>query len=274
MVWSSPLPLSDRGRRYIDEIMKLPAEGGDRLKFFLAYLEDEDAMLAEDAFDEFARAPYETVKAVKDDMQHDQLLAWIRSGEIPATRRRLYLTMLGVCGTPADLPMLETLMRSEDRKQKAGLDAMIACYLTIKGSDGLPLIEEMFLKNEQVDYTDTYSAIMALRFHISDGGVIPQQRIAAALRLILDRPALADLVIPDLAQAEDWSVIDKVAKLFVEADESTSYVRVPVIRYLLGCPLPEAKQTIEKLKKIDAKAVEQASLFSPAAAVSAPKVEN
>ena len=66
-------------------------------------------------------------------MDRAQLLKWIQDSEVPASRRRLYLTMLGVCGSVKDLPMLEELLSSSDRKKKAGLDALIGCYLTLKG---------------------------------------------------------------------------------------------------------------------------------------------
>ena len=80
---------------------------------------------------------------------------------------------------------------------------------------------------------------------------------------MLDRPELADLVIPDLARWEDWSVMEQLVKLFKTADEKTSWVRVPVINYLRACPLPEAKQHLTSLEKIDPDAVRRASTFFP-----------
>ncbi len=53
-----------------------------------------------------AKSPYEEVLALKPQMNHDQLVAWIKNEDIPASRRRLYLTMLGVCGSEKDLPLL------------------------------------------------------------------------------------------------------------------------------------------------------------------------
>ena len=96
-------------------------------------------------------------------MKHDKLVEWFKSTQIPVSRRRLYMTMLGVCGTPADLPMLEEMIRSKDRQTKGALDALVAAYLTLKGPDGMPLVEELFLKNKDAEYTDTYATIMALR---------------------------------------------------------------------------------------------------------------
>jgi hypothetical protein len=155
------------------------------------------------------------------------------------------------------------LLKSEDRKNKAGLDAMIACYLTLKGPEGMPLIEDLFLKNQKAEYADTYAAIMALRFHGTEATIIPKERLLKGLHHMLDRPQLADLVIPDLARWEDWTVMPRLVKLFKEADEKTSWVRVPVVNYLRACPKPEAKEYIKELEKVDPAAVKRANTFFP-----------
>ena len=263
LMWSTPLQLSARGKTYVSKLLSVPATGAERLEFFQDYLEDNDEMLARDAYDEFAKAPYAEIKAVKDKLKYENLVGWIKSSDVPASRRRLYLTLLGVCGTSKDLTMLEEMMKSTDRKQKAGLDALIGCYLTLKGAEGMPLVEDLFLKNKSAEYADTYAAIMALRFHATDGGVIEKQRVIKGLRHMLSRPQLADLVIPDLARWEDWSVMDKLVDLFIKADEKSSWVRVPVINYLRACPMPEAKEHIKKLEKVDPAAVKRAHNFFP-----------
>lgn len=263
LMWSTPLQLTERARKYIPELLALPKEGVKRLEFFQNHLEDNDEMLARDAYDEFAKAPYPTVIALKPKMDHKRIVEWIQDGDIPASRRRLYLTMLGVCGSDKDLPMLEKMLRSEDRKAKAGLDAMIGCYLTLMGPEGMPLVEELFLKNDKAEYADTYAAIMALRFHGGETDVIPKKRILEGLRYMLDRPQLADLVIPDLARWEDWGSMPRLVKLFIEADDKSSWVRVPVINYLRACPDPEAAAQIKELEKIDPAAVKRANTFFP-----------
>jgi hypothetical protein len=136
----------------------------------------------------------------------------------------------------------------------------------------MPLVEELFLRNQQAEYADTYAAIMALRFHGSETDILPRERILQGLRLMLDRPQLADLVIPDLARWEDWTVMGRLVRLFKEADEKSSWVRVPVINYLRACPLPEAQQSIQELEKIDPAAVKRANTFFPfGAAAAAPE---
>jgi hypothetical protein len=93
--------------------------------------------------------------------------------------------------------------------------------------------------------------------------VIPRDRILEGLRHVLDRIQLADLVIPDLARWEDWSQMQRLVTLFKEADEKSSWVRVPVINYLRACPKPEAAQYIKQLEQIDPDAVRRANAFFP-----------
>lgn len=264
-MWSTPLPLTERGIKYLTNLVQLPKEGAERLLFFQEHLEDSDEMLARDAYDEFAKAPYAQLKAVKDKLKHEQAVAWIKNPEIPASRRRLYLVMLGITGSEKDLPMIEEFMTSSDRKAKSGLDALIACYLTLKGEAGLPLVEKLFLANAKADYADTYAAIMAIRFHGSEGGIIDTKQLVKSLHPMLERPELADLVIPDLAKWQDWSVVDKLFELYKTANEKNSWVRVPVVNYLRACPLPKAKELLVECEKIDPAAVKRANTFFPGA---------
>jgi hypothetical protein len=262
--WSTPLHLSERAIKYLTDIQKLPKQGAERLVFFQDYLQDADEHIARDAYDEFARAPHAEVKALKPHMDHDKLVAWIKDPDIPAVRRRLFLVMLGVCGDERDLPLLEGILRSTDRKQKAGLDMVIVCYLNLKGESGLKLIEELYLANSKADYADTYAAIMAIRLQASDFGAIDKRALVKSLHPMLDRPELADLVIPDLAKWEDWSVMDRLFDLYKTADPKTSWLRVPVVNYLRTCPLPRAKKLLEECERIDPAAVKRAKTFFPA----------
>ena len=219
--------------------------------------------MARDAYDEFASAPYDDLKKLKPQLKREKLLGWIDDTSLPPDRKRLYLVLLGICGKPEDAKFLESLLRSEEPNKRAGLDAMIACYVTLLGDDGLKLIDELFLANKKSQYADTYAAIMALRFHGTDGGIISKDRVLKSMQLILQRPELADLVIPDLARWEDWSQIDRLVELFKTADEKSSWVRVPVINYLRACPKPEASAKLDELKEIDPAAFKRATSFFP-----------
>ena len=129
------------------------------------------------------------MKKLKPFLCRDKLLVCFSNTELSPDRKRLYLTLLGVCGNKEDTALLEELMRSTDPAKRSGMDAMIGCYLTLKGADGLGLVEELFLKNKKCEFADVYAAIMALRFHGTDGGVIDRTRVVESMHYVLDRPS-------------------------------------------------------------------------------------
>jgi len=271
-VWQSALEIGAEGPEYLDQVRKLSKKGGQRLVFFQDYLTHKNRALAEDAFGEFASAPYKDLLEMKGRLKRDQIVRWIADPKTPVSRRRLYFTMLGVCGTKKEADWLAEIIRSGDTPSKRGLDALIACYLRLSGKSGLPLIEERFLKHEKIDgkqvpYIETYAAIQAIRFHGQETDVIARKRLLASLRLLLDRPLQADLVIPDLARWKDWSVIERLTTMFKQADDETSYLRVPVVQYLMACPLPAAKKKLAELEKLDPEVVRRAVItLAPAKA--------
>ena len=278
LVWSSPIQLSDKAVAYIKKLGDLPEKGADRLAFFMKHLEDPDETLARDAYDEFAVAPYEDVRALESRMDPTQLLAWIENPKVQANRRRLYATMLGVCGTKADAERIAAILKGdglgEDKAEvRSGLDALIACYVTLTGEEGLDLVDKLFLdrKARDVPFTETYAAVMALRFLGEESHIVPRPRVLQSLRLLLDEPKLADLVIADLARWEDWSVVDRLTELFEKATADNIFVREPVVNYLKACPLPEAAAAVTKLEKIDPEAVRRAATLAGFAGALAAK---
>ncbi len=261
--WTTPMKASQRVVDYLKALDTLPEQGADRLAFFAEHFEDEESVLAYDAYDEFARAPYEDVKQLRDRLDRDKLIGWIEDPDVMKSRKRLYYTLLGVCGTEKDVDLLAEILRSGDRERQAGLDALIACYLTLQGDKGLPLIEELFLRNPKAEYIDVFSAIQALRFHGTEADKVSTDRIVRALRHVLDRPDMADMVIPDLARWKDWEVMERLVTMFREANtDETNWVRTPIISYLQACPKPAAKQYIDELREIDPAAVKRAEMLA------------
>jgi hypothetical protein len=282
LVWSSPIRVGERAIGYLKQLEGLPEKGPERLAFFLGHLEDEDDTLTRDAYDEFAVAPYEDVRALGDRLDATQLLAWIEDPAIPANRRRLYATMLGICGSPADAARIAAILEgegpvAEHPEIRNGLDALIACYVALRGEAALDLVDRLFLDRaaaadppREVPFTETYAAVMALRFLGEESDLVPRGRVLASLRLLLDEPKLADLVIADLARWQDWSVVDRLATIFKEATPDNIFVREPIVNYLRACPLPEAAAAIDELEQIDPDAVRRAATLAGLAGIAAP----
>lgn len=270
--WNTPMALTLRGVHYLETVVNLPQDRAARLAVLQPYLEDKDPLIAIDAYNEFAIAPYEALKQLRPKMNRQQLRAWVRDERISPNHRKLYLTMLGICGTEADASLLQSLLIDTNGNTGA-LDSLVAGYLVLRGSEGLPLVEKTFLVSPNATYVDTFAAVQGLRITEQLTDRISRQRLAQSLRLVLERGDVADLVIPDLARWQDWQSLDRLVRLFHEAPPaSRSAVRTSVLRYLLACPLPAAKVQRQKLAALDPAAMKRATALFPlgAAPRSAP----
>lgn len=295
--WNIPLPLTKLGMQYIDDLKELPAEGPERLAYFLNYLQHEDPLLSQDAYDEFARSPYEAVIALEDKMDKDKLWNWIDSRDVSPSRRSLYFTMLGVCGDQSDADRLEQMMLSdsrvlksaaeaasamsvalggpigipvvpemvamEERRRQLGFSALVGCYLKLRGIEGMDVVDEYFLANPDADYTQVFATCLALRVLGEETDIVPMPRLRSSMRLVLDKPEFAEQAITDLARWEDWTVLDRLVEMYETAPPRT-FVKEPIIAYLDrasqqdGETGEEAKTALAKLEEQDPETVKRA----------------
>ncbi len=105
--------------------------------------------------------------------------------------------------------------------------------------------------------------IIAIRVHNEEFKTITTERLQAAFRMVLTRNELADLVIPDLARWEDWTVIVRLEELFQQSNKATQFVKIPIINYLRVCPKPEAALALARCTALDPVAVRRAEAAFP-----------
>ena len=103
-------------------------------------------------------------------------------------------------------------------------------------------------------------------------GVIPKDRLRSAMRLLVDRPGVADMAIADLARWQDWSVQDRLMEIYKKGNPENPLgeiaVRRAIIRYMIAStldgkenPTPpphvaKAKKHLETLRQLDPRTVE------------------
>ena len=261
--WSRPWGISQTGREYLTKLA-LGDPALNRASLYARYWNSADEAVARDVHEEINMLSDDEVRPVAALVDRQKILARIEDPKLPASRLRLAYRLLEARPQrePADIAMLKRRLLSDDPADLRGLDCAIACYLTLHpAEEAVALVEKRFLSNREAEYQHTYAAIMALRYHI-DLGVLPKQRLVRALRLMLQRPELADLVVIDLAKAEDWESMNQLVELFKTAEiKGAQWVRVPTIRYLRVCPLPAAEEHLRELKRIDPDAFDKAGKF-------------
>jgi hypothetical protein len=240
---------------YLEASRQLP-DDPQRLAFFLPHTDSPDELVASDAYAEFARAPVAEYVAIRSRLEPAWLLERIGSLETKANRRTLYLMLLGVCGTPEDARPVAEILRRRDERYRPSLHAAVVCYLWLAGADGVPLIEDLFFRDPTGEWTDTYAAIVAVRFCGEESDAIPRSRLLQAFRHLLARPDYVDFVIVDFARWEDWSIVEPLSRLFrelpdrVASDTIVRSVRFSIVQYLHACPLAEAKIRLEEIRRV------------------------
>ena len=292
--WGEPLEVSETSWNYIKQSPPLEADPKVRLTYYLQFLEFPDKLIAGDAFQIFGNAPYEDISEIADKLPRDRLRKWLVDPNTEVARLGLYGLLLGLCGTEEDAKTMENIILDTKDELRLGVNGVIAGYLQLKGEPALDLIEKTKLKpkyqtdakgnfvlnsrgeKKKFPFSETYAAVQALRFYWTYGnGKISKDRLRKAMRELLAREELGDLVIADLARWKDWSVQDKLMTLYEDEDYSLPSTKRAIVRYLIasmkdvskeeGAELPKhavnAKTYIELLRKKDPDIVEQAERF-------------
>ncbi len=279
--WMSPLDISGQGFEYVKNAPSPEQDPAKRLAYYVKFLESSDPLIADDAYAEFANAPYKTIASVKDKFPHEKLRKWVFSDETSVTRLGLYGLMLGLCGDKKDMELLKAKVIENDEEFRLGIDGVMAGYLVLAGEQGLKVLEDAKLKPSlqtpsKVPFSETFAALQAIKFMWEYGeGRIAAEKLRGAQRILLDNPSLADLVIIDLARWQDWSIIGRLKKMYGQEPYDVPAIKRSIVGYLIQCikqkpaeqgkPVPEyvaeAEAFLAELEKKDPKTVKVARLL-------------
>jgi hypothetical protein len=232
--WGSPMEVTKEGFQYLKNLPSPKDDQADRLKYFLKYLEHPDAMVSADAYGEFAKANYADICELSKEMPREKLREWLQSPDTSASRLGLYGLMLGLCGNEEDAKLMEEKITTVTGDFRLGIDGVMGGYLLLTGDKGLDVLDRTKLKDKKSTFSETYAAMGAIRFMWQYGkDAIKPERLRASMRLLLDRPELADLVIADLARMEDWEAQDRLMELYGAPDYDIPSIKRSIIRYML-----------------------------------------
>lgn len=268
--WGSPIEVTEDSFAYIKNAPKPELPTKERLKYFIKFLEHPNATVATDAYGEFANAPYADITPLAPEMPRDKLRVWLNDPQVSPSRTGLYGLMLGLCGKDEDSEVLAKKIFEPTTEFRLGIDGVMGGYLLLTGEKGLAQIDEKKLADKKVPFSETYSAMQALRFlwQYSEGK-FPAERLRQSMRLLLDRPELADLVIADLARWKDWSVQDRLMSMYGKDEYDIPSIKRAVVRYMLACSKDQtaasdaesAAKHLAHLEEDDPKTVADAKRF-------------
>lgn len=274
--WGDPIEVTETSYHYISQAPAPEEKTSKRLRYFMKFLEFPDQMISNDAYAEFANAPYEDITPLAKDLPREKIRKWIVDPETPVTRLGLYGLLLGLCGQESDIAFMEKKINEPTKDFRLGIDGVISGYLLLTGAEGLDNIDQSKFVPKDVAFSETYAAMQALRFMWTYGdGRISKDRLRESMRLLLDRPELTDLVVADLARWNDWSVLNRLMEMYGTGDYDIPSIKRAIVRYLLvaskgknkkgvgpdAATTEKAKQLLDKLRKEDPKTVKSAERF-------------
>jgi len=275
--WGTPVEVSSASYKYIAGAPHPKKPAAERLKYFLQYLEFPDDVVSNDAYAEFANAPYKDIAKLAKDLPRERIRKWIASSDTAPTRLGLYGLLLGLCGKADDAKLMEKKILEKSSDYRLGIEGVMSGYLMLTGEKGLKVLEDAKLKDEKVAFSETYAAMQAIGF-IWDyaPGKIKQARLRKSMRILLNRPTTADLVIANLARWKDWGIQPQLMKLYDDKEYNIPAVKRAIVRFLLVCSkdmkegtppekepphVKQAKTNLATLRNKDPKTVRDAERF-------------
>lgn len=273
----APLPVSETSYQYIIQAPSPETAAAERLPYFIKFLEFPDREIANDAFAQFVNAPTKDIAAVAAKLPRDKIRRWLADDKTPLNRQAGYGLMLGLSGNADDGAFLEKRIVNGNPDRQFGIEGLIFGYLLLTGEEGLARIEKTSLSNPRAEDGAVFAAWVATRYFWSYGnGKISHERLQAALRPLIDRPALSDSAIETLARWKDWSLHERLMKLYEQKQANEQSTKEMIINYMIAStkdmPTEAAeppahviagRKCLEKLRERDPKLVAHAEKFFP-----------
>lgn len=230
-----------------------------RLQFFLHYLEDKDAELSGDAYNEFGLADYKEYRPVAEKAPADLLAKWLLDPNTPSVRLALYGSMLGHCGGPEHAKLLRKLLDESQSRSASGIDGLLAGYILLQPKEGWQYLQTM-MADEKRDFLLRYATLRTARFFRDyRPDVIKPEAVAEAVAVLLDQKDIADMAVEELRKWNAWEYADRILALHGKSGYDSRIIKRAILRFALCCPPgnQQAAAFVAARKKEDAQWVEE-----------------
>jgi len=204
-----------------------------RVAAALPYLESRQPLLAEIAYVECSSAPYAALRDAKAHVDMKALRRWLDDPKL-ASRRALYVLLVGVAGEASDARIIESRLDAAWRANDAtNVGSLLAADLELRGPSRVAWLEDRYLRDKSRSRPEIEAALLALSVQGNSGSVIPRARVIDAYRVFMhEHKDIAGLVAPDLAAWRYWDAAPELAAL-LESDARQQYAsRVAIVAYL------------------------------------------
>lgn len=211
---------------------------GRRVDLALPHLESREPLLADIAYAECASAPYAALRAAKPRLDVRMLRRALDDPRL-ASRRPLYVLLLGIAGHASDAEAIEARLEVAWRSHDAtNVGSLLAADLELRGPTRVAWVEDRYLRDASRTTTEIQAALLALSVQGNTRGEIPRERVIEAYLLFMrEHRDIAGLVAQDLAAWRYWDAALEFAAL-LKSDVRHQYAsRTAIVEYLRQSPL-------------------------------------
>jgi hypothetical protein len=186
----------------------------ERVALVLPHLESPDALVAQIAWGELARAPYAVLDVAKSRIDATTVEGWLSDPKLTA-RHAVYTLLLGFVGGAAEAARLEQRMEASWNAHDAtDLAAMIGADLELRGPSRLAWVEAMYFVDRSRTMPEIEATLLALEVQGEADRAVPRARVIEAYRVFIrERPQMAGFIAPQLADWGYWDAAPEYATL-------------------------------------------------------------
>ena len=227
---------------------------------YAKYLHHADPAVADDAFHEFAKSKDDDVGQASKLLPAELVRALVRDPKNDPDRLSLFAFLLGGCGNEQDARYLRSLLDTLSPQNARALDGILAGYIQLQPKEGWNTAYRLLADPKQ-QFGVRFAAVRTLRFYHGWQPKETSAHVRYGLSLIVPDGELADLAVEDLRQWQDWSQTKLILAQYGKRSHAAPIIKRSIVRYALSCPLPEAREFVDAVRRSDPETVNDLEEF-------------
>lgn len=252
--WQEAQPVNDREMAFVRCVASFTDRTTDleRLRLLLPFLSAPEDFILGDVNSFLKQIDYAAYQEARTELPLSFLRDELAKPLMDPVRLRIYLTMLSVCGTKDDLPLVKPLLEISYGWRLETRGSAVACCVVLGGEAELvPLLEAYFKHDEEPSWQapNGYEIFGAVCFAARESTSISRERAIEVLRTFVDRPRFADLAVRELALFEDWDFAPRCMEIFRRTDaENKSWLKQSAVHFMRASPRADAAQFLAEMR--------------------------
>jgi hypothetical protein len=267
--WQEARPVNDREMAFVRCAAGFTDRTTDleRLRLLLPFLSAPEDFVLGDVNSFLKQIDYAAYREARTELPLSFLREELAKPMMDPERLRIYLTMLSVCGTKDDLPLVKSLQKFSPAWRFGARGIVPACSVLLGGEAELaPLLEAYFKHDEEPNWEapNGYEIFGAVCFAARESTSISRERAIEVLRKFVDRPRFAALAVRELARFDDWDFAPRCMEIFRRTDaQKNSWLKQSAVHFMRASPRADAEQFLAEMRALDLDTVRSSAINYP-----------